>query len=151
MRIKKTGLRLNNYYLLLKKAMTLFLPIYVNLTSNKQYPVEIWQPYMVVISMLKIICLPVHEQWVVFAWVSSKPERSRDLIVCFESKRRQIKPKIKQHRKLKRWATRTYQKPEHISGACEGRAVFPPTRHPPWYSYSQYVLDTTIRKQTQIT
>jgi hypothetical protein len=118
-----TGLRLNNYYLLLKKSMTLFLPIYVNLTSNKQYPVAIWQPYMVVISMLKIICFPVHEQWVVFAWVSSKAERSRDLIVCFESKRRQIKPKIKQHRKQKRWATRTYQKPEHITGACKGRAV----------------------------
>jgi hypothetical protein len=47
----------------------------------------------------------------------------RDLIVCFESKRRQIKPKTKQHRKLKRWATRTYQKPEHITGACKGRAV----------------------------
>ena len=42
--------------------MTLYLPIFVNPISNNQIPVEIWQPYIVVISMVKNICLPVHEK-----------------------------------------------------------------------------------------
>jgi hypothetical protein len=65
----------------------------------------------------------ITNEWCLFGYITNKwylfgfkSWKSRDLIVYFEIKRRQIKPKIKQHRKLIRGEKRTYQKPEHIPG-----------------------------------
>jgi hypothetical protein len=73
--------------------------------------------------------------------------------------RRQAKQKP-QHRKLKRRATRTppktggTQAPPKTGGTqapTNGNHFLHLIRHLPYNSYSKYVLDTTIRKQTQIT
>jgi preprotein translocase subunit Sss1 len=34
---------------------------------------------------------------------------------------------------------------------AKGKRFLPRKRHPPWYEYSQHVLNTTMHKQTQIT
>ena len=38
----------------------------------------------------------------------------------------------------------------HVTHIVKDKQPLPPTRHQPCYSYSQYLLDATIRKQTQI-
>jgi len=38
-----------------------------------------------------------------------------------------------------------------IQAPQRGKQFLPPTRHPPCYSYSQSVLDTTMRKKAKIT
>ena len=64
--------------------------------------------------------------------------------------RRQTKEKT-QHRKLKRRATGTLPKTGGTQAPTKGNHFLHLIRHLPGNSYSKYVLDTTIRKQTQIT
>jgi hypothetical protein len=52
-----------------------------------------------------------------------------------------------QHRKLKRWATRTPPKIGVNPGVRKGYGM-PLIRHPQFYSYSHDVFDTTIHKHT---
>jgi len=62
---------------------------------------------------------------------------------------RQTKQKT-QHRKLKRWRTPT--PPENgVNSVAKGKESLPLIKHLPCNSYSQYALDSTMRKQTQIT
>ena len=63
-----------------------------------------------------------------------------------ETGRRQTTQKT-QHRKLNTRAKRTLPNPGVNTGVREGYAQFLPLiRHQPCYSYSQYVLDATMRK-----
>ena len=65
--------------------------------------------------------------------------------------RRQTKQKT-QHRKLQKMSnTNTTKNRKRTQASAKGRQFFLLIRQSPCYSYSQYVLDTTLRKQKQIT
>ena len=71
--------------------------------------------------------------------------------ICYtRQKTKSNRTKQTQHRKLRRWATRTPLKTGWTQVPAKGNQFLPLMRHPPCYSCSQYLLDTTMRKQTQV-